>query len=422
MGDDPKRMVPKPAWVLGFESMIASLVPLHPNVLSAFKLVVIFPLVAALKQVDGLPGRPWLVIGLFLLFAALDYLDGVVARQKDKATRFGRIFDRVTDYPILAVLSYFCVDILPLELLGAKLSIDFLLMVLFILGKGSTENRLRTAMSYATLLSLLLVSQGWAPRLATPELVGYLLITNVTFSSVVALYNLGALQKRFVADALSAANLLCGVFSMLFARKGRFDLSLLFLMLGAAFDGFDGAAARKWGGTRFGVYSDDIADGVNYGVAPGVALYFAVGGIEGVVLGAFYSMFTISRLVYFTLNKAYSDPAYFCGVPSTVGALVTLCSIILFPDNQVVLGFMVGIACMQMLSFDTLYKHMGRALASNRRIIYGMPVLVLALLAGHLFWKKEVTFMVILGVSLLYGFLPTFSHFISVIKRKKPTA
>ncbi len=164
MGDDARRMVPKPAWVLGFESRLASLVPLHPNVLSASKLVVVFPLVAALKQVDGLPGRPWLVIGLFVLFAALDYLDGVVARQKDKATRFGRIFDRVTDYPILAVLSYFCVDILPLELLGAKLAIDFLLMVLYVVGKGSTENRLRTAMSYSTLLSLLLVSQGWAHR------------------------------------------------------------------------------------------------------------------------------------------------------------------------------------------------------------------------------------------------------------------
>ncbi len=44
--------------------------------------------------------------------------------------------------------------------------------------------------------------------------------------------------------------------------------------MGCLFDGFDGAAARKWGGTRFGVYSDDIADGVNYGIAPGFALFF----------------------------------------------------------------------------------------------------------------------------------------------------
>ena len=99
------------------------------------------------------------------------------------------------------------------------------------------------------------------------------------------------------------------------------------------FDGFDGAAARKFGGTRWGVYSDDVADAVNYGIAPGVALYFVLGGIQGWVVGAFYGLFTISRLVFFTLNKKYSDPEYFSGVPSTMGALVVLCSILLF-ENQ----------------------------------------------------------------------------------------
>ena len=65
-------------------------------------------------------------------------------------------------------------------------------------------------------------------------------------------------------------NALCGVASIYFATQGRIETSLLLLLVGAAFDGLDGAAARKWGGTRFGVYSDDIADGINYAIAPGV--------------------------------------------------------------------------------------------------------------------------------------------------------
>ena len=104
-------------------------------------------------------------------------------------------------------------------------------------------------------LPLIIVSQGWVPELITPGLVISLLWSNIALSMVVALYNLDILQKRFIADALSGANLFCGVFSMIFASIGRVDFSLLFLMIGAAFDGFDGAAARKFGGTRWGVYN-----------------------------------------------------------------------------------------------------------------------------------------------------------------------
>ncbi len=78
--------------------------------------------------------------------------------------------------------------------------------------------------------------------------------------------------KRLVADLLSATNLACGIASAACAVAGRFEVSLLLLLVGAACDGLDGAAARRWGGTRWGVLSDDIADGVNYGIAPGVAL------------------------------------------------------------------------------------------------------------------------------------------------------
>ncbi len=419
-----RKLMPKPTWVEQTEARISSLVPLHPNIISGMKLLIVAPLlVLSLSQVGVLPSHPLILSGLFVLFALLDYLDGLVARHRQLTTHFGRIFDRLTDYPVLLVLSYFCLDVLPLGLLALKLGLDLLLMILYLAGRGGTENRIRTALSYTTLFVLLALSQKWAPRLLSERFVIYLLWVNIAFSSVVVLFNLGALRKRFIADALSSANLLCGVFSILFAAEQRVDLSLIFLMLGAAFDGFDGAAARRFGGTRFGVYSDDIADGVNYGIAPGFALYFTLGGIEGVVIGAFYTIFTIGRLVYFTLNKTTADPNYFCGVPSTVGALVTLCSILLFDQRPVALGLMVGVACVQMVSFDTHYRHLGRALASNRRIIYGMPALLVVLIGGRLLFHDQLPFVLILVAALIYGFLPTAVHFASVARRRsRPSA
>jgi len=408
-----------PPWLENLEKYIASAIPVSPNIISGVKLLLVFPMfVLALKQVRALPVHPYIVLILFLFLGFLDYLDGTIARQRGIESALGRFLDRVTDYPVVLTVSVFCIEILPVQLLTVKLMLDLILIILYVRGQDSTENRIQNAVNYTTLLALLAASQGWSPQFFTPESVIYLLWINIVFSGVIILYNLNILQKRFIADALSGGNLLCGVFSMMMAAEGRTEISLLFLMLGAAFDGFDGAAARKYGGTRWGVYSDDVADGVNYAIAPGVALYFALPAPDGYAVGIFYSLFTVSRLVFFTLNKEYGDPNYFCGVPSTVGAIVALCSLILFKNHQVLIGLMTGVACIQMVSFDTHYRHLGRALASNRRVIYGMPVMIVFLFAGHFLLGKEVPAAVILGASLVYGFLPTVTHFVRLVSAK----
>jgi len=415
-GESERTMVSKPGWVEEGEYQLAQRIHLHPNFISLLKLLVVTPLLfLTLKQVGFLVTSASTVAGLFLAFALLDYLDGIVARNRGLESPFGRFLDRFTDYPLLLIVSYFSISLLPASLLLGKIGLDCVLFVLFVMGKGSTENRLRTGISYATLLSLLFLSQGWLPQVISTTTVEYLLTAGILFSATVAFYNLGILQKRFIADALSAANLCCGIFSMVFAARGRFEVSLLFLILGAAFDGFDGAAARKFGGTRFGVYSDDIADGVNYGIAPGVALYFVLGGIEGVVLGLFFTTFTISRLVFFTLNKDEGDPEYFNGAPSTIGGLVTLCSVILFQEHTAVMGLFVGLACALMVAFEMHYKHLGRALSRHRRALLGAPVYVLVLLLGMKLWGVAWPVSIILTANIIYGLWPTISSFRRVI-------
>lgn len=227
---------------------------------------------------------------------------------------------------------------------------------------------------------------------------------------------------RYLADTLSGANLACGLVSIACAAAFRFEACLGLLLLGAIFDGLDGAAARRFGGTRIGVYADDVADGVNYGLAPGVALYFALGGVEGLVIAAFYAIFTIGRLVYFTLDRAEGDPRFFPGVPSTVGGLVALSAILLFPDQPSWIGLSVGIACAQMVSFRTHYRHLGRALAS-RELPRRAAVLLLALLVvGGLAWGVRGSAAAILAASLLYGFLPSLLSFRASLARPRSPA
>src|SRR5688572_17315776 len=64
-----RRLMPKPPWVDALEARVAARVPGHPNLLSAFKLVVITPLlVLALRQTGVLPVSEGLTATLVLAF------------------------------------------------------------------------------------------------------------------------------------------------------------------------------------------------------------------------------------------------------------------------------------------------------------------------------------------------------------------
>ncbi len=424
MAEPSVRLLPKPRCVSVFEARFAQLVPVHPNVLSAIKLLGLTPIFyLGLSGASSRLSQAWVLVTAFLVFGALDYADGVVARGRGLATSFGRIFDRVTDYPTLLLFAIYAYPSVPRVPLMLKLGFDFVLLIQFALGMGSTENRLRTTLSYSTLLGLLFVSRGWMPLLVTVELVTSLIWIGACFSALVVLHNFRVLQKRFIADALSALNLSCGIFSILSAADGQFFASLLLLIVGAAFDGFDGAAARRWGGTRFGVYSDDIADAVNYGLAPGAAIYFAVGSSEGLLMGAGYSLFTLGRLAYFTLDKGNSDPNYFSGVPSTSGGLIVLCSVILFGQHPAVLGAMVGLACALMVSFASRYRHPGRAASKHpRRALFLVPLCLLLILSGGALAGVAGAALLILALNLAYGFWPAVRAYRLAIEQRQALA
>lgn len=227
-------------------------------------------------------------------------------------------------------------------------------------------------------------------------------------------------KRKYIADSLSFGNLCCGLLSIYFASRGRLDFALSFVLLGALLDGLDGLAARAFGGTRFGVIADDLADGVTYGVAPGAALFFVLGGAEGAILGALYTIFTISRLVYFTLNKNGADPNYFAGVPSPTGGVLVMSTLVCLQGQEALIGFLVGVACVLMVSFDTAYRHLGRAFLYRRQmLVYSMPFYLTVLLAGGYYFGLRIVAASILAANLIYGLLPIVIHFKESITERR---
>ncbi len=369
------------------------------------KVLVVTPLlVCSLAPVAVVPARA--LTALFVALVLLDWLHATLVAHTEQRP-LQRLFDRLTDLPLVAVAAWMSmahVATLPLVL---KLVLDGLVVALALTARGARDNRLRAALHYAVLWALLWLAEGRGSALLTVQTAEALLWANIAVSTIAVLYYLNVLQARFVADALSGANLLCGIFSMVFSARGRFEVSLLFVILGAALDGFDGAAARRFGGTRFGVYSDDIADGTNYGIAPAVALYYVFGAnLTGLAIGVFYATMTLSRLLFFTLSKSGSDPNLFAGVPSPVGGLIAMSAIVVFREQPGLIGLMIGIAAAQMVSFSTPNMQVGRALAARPRARIGAPSYVLTLLVGLRWFGAKGAASVILGGNLVYGFIP----------------
>jgi CDP-diacylglycerol--serine O-phosphatidyltransferase len=229
---------------------------------------------------------------------------------------------------------------------------------------------------------------------------------------------IGTTLKRLLAprlaDFLSAMNLLCGVLSIVCATHLALGWCLVLLGLGALFDGLDGAAARRFGGSRFGVLADDVADGVNYGLAPATAVYYVVGGTEGLALALTFAVVVVARLLFFTWNKAASDPRYFQGTPSTIGGLLVLSGLILFPQQPVVLGFIIGFACIKMIAFSSQHRHIGRFLSVHRSVLALVPVGLASLVLVATVRGPAAAAGVVLGMSALYGAWPDVKRFFAV--------
>lgn len=143
-----------------------------------------------------------------------------------------------------------------------------------------------------------------------------------------------AVPLRIILPNLVTLLALCmGLTSIRFAVEGRFQIAVIAVVVAAILDGLDGRLARVLRGTsRFGAELDSLADFVDFGVAPGLILYFwSLDQIKS--LGWFAALvFAIAcalRLARFNvMSDDQTPPAwqarFFMGMPAPAGAIVGL--------------------------------------------------------------------------------------------------
>jgi CDP-diacylglycerol--glycerol-3-phosphate 3-phosphatidyltransferase len=82
-----------------------------PNLLSIFRILLVPPLVVVL--LTKFDGKEWWGLGLFLLAAAMDFLDGYLARRRKEVTRLGTLLDPAADKILISAAFISLVELDP---------------------------------------------------------------------------------------------------------------------------------------------------------------------------------------------------------------------------------------------------------------------------------------------------------------------
>ncbi|CAF0821219.1 unnamed protein product [Adineta steineri] len=130
------------------------------------------------------------------------------------------------------------------------------------------------------------------------------------------------LQKiiRGTPNALTLANLTCGLFSLIMSMNGLYRFSSLFIMLAAVCDFFDGRLARRLRITSdIGAQLDSLADVVSFGVAPTI-LAHSIKYWSFLMVIAFIS-FPLAGAWRLARFNAHPTHEYFIGLPITAAGI-----------------------------------------------------------------------------------------------------
>ncbi|MCZ7642692.1 MAG: CDP-diacylglycerol--serine O-phosphatidyltransferase [Pseudorhodoplanes sp.] len=145
-------------------------------------------------------------------------------------------------------------------------------------------------------------------------------------------------MRVLAPNVITLLSLCAGLTAIRLAIEGRIEWALGAIVIAAILDGLDGRIARFLKGqSRFGAELDSLADFVNFGVVPGLILYFwglnelrSFGWIAALVFAICMGL----RLARFNVmaddpNRPAWAANFFTGVPAPAGAIIVLLPIYL---------------------------------------------------------------------------------------------
>ena len=142
--------------------------------------------------------------------------------------------------------------------------------------------------------------------------------------------------RVILPNILTLVGVCIGLTSIKFAFDGKFELSIIAVIVAAIIDGLDGRIARLIKGTsKVGKELDSLTDVISFGVAPAFIMYFwalSETGRLGWLIALIYIVCVALRLARFNVSSneesSWKDN-FFEGIPSPAGGVLVLMPLIL---------------------------------------------------------------------------------------------
>lgn len=132
-------------------------------------------------------------------------------------------------------------------------------------------------------------------------------------------------MKKHIPNAITCCNLVAGCIATYFAFESQYSEALLFIVIGAVFDFFDGMTARLLHvSSPIGKELDSLADDITFGFAPSAIIFsylctFHIHLLFVPFLAFVMAAFSALRLAKFNLDERQA--LGFIGLPTPANAL-----------------------------------------------------------------------------------------------------
>jgi CDP-diacylglycerol---serine O-phosphatidyltransferase len=226
-----------------------------------------------------------------------------------------------------------------------------------------------------------------------------------------------------IPSALTLGNLFFGIWAMVAASRGQFELAAWLIVIAGVADTLDGRVARiTQTGSRFGAELDSLVDAISFGVAPGLVVYhlFLADAVWGWIAIFFYVVGVVVRLARFNVEQAGHAKVAFHGLPSPAAGM-TLATFYPFsqtpffqanlaalPWPSLVIGTMLGLSMLMMshVLYPVVPKFGFRTLKGLLTLATFVGVIIAAVTIPALFFFPALLAYVAYGVlkAVVLGF------------------
>ena len=233
--------------------------------------------------------------------------------------------------------------------------------------------------------------------------------------------------KKYIPNAITSMNRVCGIIGVIFAFKARFDLAFYLMIAAAVFDFMDGLAARALGAySDMGKELDSLCEMVSFGVLPSVMLYSLMrscsfGETVWCYIPLIISLFSALRLAKFNVDERQGSS--FLGLPTPACALLcaSLCLFVCASPDSFLAIWAAGPVFIPLLSavlsfllvcelpmFSFKFHRDDTKVLKLKRLLYVLLLLVCAvvILAFRVHWSAIVLCAVVFYIlkNIVYYF------------------